>query len=223
MRRSVIDNRVWLGLGAAFLCAALVLGAFATYQLWWQNGSAARQAQDLTHQVRQSWSPQPRRSAPQSQPPVRRAVPGDALALLRIPAMSSSFEVAVVSGVGDDVINRGLVGHFPGTAAPGRVGNFAITGHRVTHGQPFRHLDRIRRGDPIIVETRDAVYTYVADNDPHQNVVPPTAVRVTDPVPGKPSARASRALITLATCASLWNSNERMVVFGHLVKTAPKR
>ncbi|GAB3435721.1 class E sortase [Flindersiella endophytica] len=166
MRRFVIGNRVWLGLGAAFLCAALVLGAFAGYQLWWQDGTTARQAQDLTRQVRQSWSPRP--ATPRPRPVLR----GGALALLRIPAMSSSLEVAVVSGVGDEVIDRGL------------VGNFAVTGHRVTHGQPFRHLDRIRRGDQIIVETTAAVYTYIADNDARQ---------------------------------------KRMVVFGHLVRTAPKR
>lgn len=218
MRRFVVDNRVWLGLGVAFLCAALVLGAFAGYELWWQNGSTSRQARDLSRQVRQSWSP-----APSTTPQPRPRVPGGALALLRVPAMSSSLEVVVASGVGDDVIDRGLVGHFPSTASPGQVGNFALTGHRVTHGQPFRHLDRIRRGDRIIVETRDSIYTYVADNDPRQNVVPPNALWVTDPVPGKPRARPDRARITLTTCASLWNTGQRMVVFGHLVKTVKKR
>jgi sortase A len=225
MRRFVVDNRVWLGLGAAFLCAGLVLGAFAGYQLWWQNGTTARQARDLSRQVRESWSarptasPTPRPATAQPQP----TVPGGALALLRIPAMSSSFEVVVASGVGDDVIDRGLVGHFPDTAAPGRLGNFALAGHRVSHGQPFRYLDRIRRGDQILVETREAVYTYVADNDPRENVVPPNAFWVIDPVPGKPRVRPDRARITLTTCASLWNSNQRMVVFGHLVNTTPKR
>ena len=48
----------------------------------------------------------------------------------------------------------------------GQPGNFAIAGHRVTHGSPFRKLLELRKGDEVIVETGDAVYTYELDGSP---------------------------------------------------------
>lgn len=40
--------------------------------------------------------------------------------------------------------------HWPGTAEPGHVGNTVFAGHRVTHDQPFRHIDRLEPGDAVI-------------------------------------------------------------------------
>ena len=65
----------------------------------------------------------------------------------------------VVEGVGDDDLARGP-GHFPGTALPGEVGNFAVAGHRATHGEPFAHLDKLEEGDPVVVETVDGWLVY---------------------------------------------------------------
>jgi len=112
--------------------------------------------------------------------------------------------------------------HYKGTALPGQVGNFAVAGHRATHGQPFANLDQLRIGDLIIVETQDAVYTYVVDYDPNRTIVLPTAVWVLEPVPGHPTVTPTRALITLTTCNPRWNSSHRMIVFGHLVSTRIK-
>ncbi|MGW8700207.1 sortase domain-containing protein [Streptomyces eurythermus] len=58
------------------------------------------------------------------------------------------------------VLNKGYAGHYRGTRQPGRAGNFALAGHRDTHGEPFRYLPRLRRGDTVEVETRSATYTY---------------------------------------------------------------
>lgn len=41
-----------------------------------------------------------------------------------------------------------------------------IAGHRVTHGSPFRKLLELEKGDQVVVETRDAVYTYELDASP---------------------------------------------------------
>ena len=57
---------------------------------------------------------------------------------------------------GSDVVAKG-VGHYTSTALPGQIGNFALTGFRVTHGQPFARLLDLGSGDEIIVETRDAI------------------------------------------------------------------
>lgn len=40
--------------------------------------------------------------------------------------------------------------HWPGTAEPGQVGNTVFAGHRVTHSEPFRHIDRLVPGDQVV-------------------------------------------------------------------------
>ncbi|MDN8817655.1 sortase, partial [Staphylococcus aureus] len=66
-------------------------------------------------------------------------VPGDAIALLRVPAFGADFEVPILNGTDLSDLDRG-VGHYTSTAAAGEVGNFALAGHRVTHGEPFAQL-----------------------------------------------------------------------------------
>ena len=103
-----------------------------------------------------------------------------------------------------------------------QIGNFAIAGHRITHGQPFAKLLDLDRGDAVIVETRDAVYTYVIDDPPRDLTVPDSATWVLDPVPGKPEAKPTQALLTLTTCQDLFRSPDRSVGFGHLTSTKTK-
>ena len=96
-----------------------------------------------------------------------------------------------MEGVGKDDLARGI-GHYPQTQMPGQPGNFAIAGHRVTHGSPFRKLLELRKGDQVIVETADAVYTYELDGSPRDLTVKPTDNWVLDPVPGKPQETADQ-------------------------------
>ena len=159
---------------------------------------------------------------------------GSAIALVRIPAFGSGYEVPVIEGVRDSDLAQGI-GHFPGTG-PGQIGNFALAAHQSTHGEPFGRLPDLRPGDEIIVETADAIYRYVLDTNPNDLVVPFTDGWVIDPVPTPPegesappgmpdfsgSALPDRAIITLATCSELFRTDDRMVAFGHLVSTIPK-
>ena len=46
-------------------------------------------------------------------------IPGDAIALLRIPAFGSDYEVPILSGTDLSFLNRG-VGHYTSTASPER-------------------------------------------------------------------------------------------------------
>jgi sortase A len=96
---------------------------------------------------------------------------------------------------------------------PGDVGNFAVAGHRATHGEPFRNLDLLKPGDAVVIETDDRWFTYrVTDSE----IVTPTDVEVILPVPNKPGAQPTQALITLTTCHPRWASTERMIVYGQL-------
>ena len=78
------------------------------------------------------------------------------------------------------------------------------------------------KGDKIIVETRQAVYTYVLDESPKQLTVKDTDTWVIDPVPGKPDTKPTQPLITLTTCQDLFHSPDRSIGFGHLESTQNK-
>jgi sortase A len=141
---------------------------------------------------------------------------GAYVAILHIPRLGTGADgtgIPVLEGIGMDVLNK-ATGHYPGTALPGRPGDFAVAGHRKTHGEPFRHLDEMRAGDLVYVETAEAWYTYRIDADPV--IVRPSDVGVLAPVPG-------RSLITLTTCNPWWSSTQRMIVTGRLLSARPGR
>ena len=134
----------------------------------------------------------------------------------------------VYQGTTDAILARGF-GHFTETAGPGQVGNYALAGHRITHGEPLRNMPSLRPGDKVIVETRTHVYTYVLDTNPNDLIVKFTDNWVIYPLPNNPKKggveplqQPGQSLITLTTCSELFHTDNRMVAFGHLVNSAKK-
>lgn len=76
--------------------------------------------------------------------------PGPYRELGRIKIESINLDVAYGEGVFAETLAHGP-GHWPGTPTPGRTGNSVISGHRNTETQPFKHLDRLKPGDEIII------------------------------------------------------------------------
>jgi sortase A len=142
---------------------------------------------------------------------------GDGVAILHIPKLGKSWSWVVVEGVGDEDLALGP-GHFPGTAMPGQVGNFAVAGHRATHGEPFAHLDKLTVGDTIEVETVDGWFTYQVTWD---RILTPTATEVLAPVAGHPDMTPTQSTLTLVTCHPRWGSTERLVIGAQLVSQRP--
>ncbi|MFR0352820.1 class E sortase [Streptomyces sediminimaris] len=147
-----------------------------------------------------------------------------AYAILTIPRLG--LRVPVAEGVSrQDVLNKGYVGHYRGTGQPGQAGNFALAGHRNTHGEPFRYINRLRPEDVVRVETRSATYTYTVDR-----TLPQTSARdsgVIRPIPRsivKPRYGYSEPgyYITLTTCTPEYTSRYRLVVWGKLVSMRPR-
>jgi sortase A len=149
-----------------------------------------------------------------------------AYAVIRIPRLGLVAPVA--QGISKSgVLDKGYVGHYPRTAQPGRPGNFALAGHRNTHGEPFRYINRLRRGDRIDIETRDAVYTYtvgrtLARTSPRDGgviaAVPRSNVK---PYTGYTEAGS---YVTLTTCTPEFTSRYRLVVWGELMDVrSPQR
>lgn len=144
-----------------------------------------------------------------------------AMAILTIPALGPDFKVPILVGTSDYALARG-VGWYEKTQLPGQIGNFAIAGHRITHGEPFARLLELKVGDQVIVTTKSSVFTYVIDEPPSKLTVKEVDTWVIDPVPGKTGVKPTQALITLTTCQDLFHSPDRSVGFGHLVSTAKR-
>lgn len=214
------------GFGELLISAGLVLLLFVAYQLVWTNVEAQREQNSVSNAIRDQWQRPTQSTATAEKPAAGQKTTGEqkpsdfgqGFAFMYIPRLGEKWSVPVLNGVGLDVLARGI-GHYPGTALPGQVGNFAVAGHRATHGEPFAYLDRVKPGDVVIVETRKRWLRYVIDGT---KIVLPTDVWVIDPVPGKPDVVPTEKLITLTTCNPRWASYERMIVSGHLESGTPK-
>ncbi|MEU9096388.1 class E sortase [Streptomyces sp. NPDC048361] len=147
-----------------------------------------------------------------------------AYAVIRIPRIAVAAPIAQgISKAG--VLDKGYVGHYVQSAQPGQAGNFALAGHRNTHGEPFRYINKLRAGDEVVVETRDTVYTYVVDS-----VLPQTSARDSGTIAAVPRSDVKPSYgysepghyITLTTCTPEFTSTYRLVVWGKLRASRPR-
>jgi len=212
-------RRLLAMVGSALLVVGLSCLGWVAYQYVATNLAAEHEFRSEAGRLRGTWSEE-QKTDPQGINQTS-AGPGDAVGLLRIPALGAAYEVPIRNGTQLGVLAKG-VGHYSSSAQAGQIGNFALAGYRVTHGQPFARLLDLNSGDEIIVETRDTIFTYVLDESPRQLTVKDTDTWVIDPVPGKPELKPTQPLITLTTCPDLFHSAKRSVGFGHLIRTERK-
>ncbi|MDO9380854.1 MAG: class E sortase [Nocardioidaceae bacterium] len=192
--------------GVLLMAVGVSMLSYVGWEYYGTNIVSKRAQASLSQGLGEQWASE------QEKNPVR----GDAIALVRIPRFGEDYEVPLVKGVDKKSLARGI-GWFPRSAQPGAVGNFAIAGHRVTHGEPFRSFLKLRKGDTVEVETRTHVYTYVLRDAGTDRTVDFTDTWVTDPVPGKPAdTTPTEQTITLVTCSELFHTDDRQVVFGDL-------
>ncbi|MEV4944436.1 class E sortase [Streptomyces sp. NPDC053755] len=208
----VVASRV---VGELFITFGVVMLLFVTYQLWWTNVRAGQQTDQAKEQIEDAWT---KGRAPEA------FEPGQGFAIMYIPKLD--VVVPIAEGINKPkVLDRGMVGHYAEgslkTAMPSdKQGNFAVAGHRNTHGEPFRYINQLRPGDPIVVETQDAYYTYeMASILPQTS---PSNVAVIDPVPKGSGFTAPGRYITLTTCTPEFTSTYRMIVWGKMVEERPR-
>ncbi len=200
------------GFGQTLITAGIVILLFVAYELWFTGIETAREQRQLTAAIEEQW----RHGAGGSyrtKADLLRPIPiGSGVAVLRIPRFGRDWAKVVVEGVALSDLKAGP-GHYPGTQLPGQVGNFVVSGHRTTYGAPFNRVDELRPGDPIVVETKDTWYTYRVTT---QEIVPPTAIEVTYPVPKDREAEPTLARITLTSCHPKYSARQRIIVYGQL-------
>jgi sortase A len=211
--------------GEILITLGVTLFLFCAYQLFYTNAVADDAMRAEVSDLQRQWAAQApalRSTLPKTPGPFdsddSAGHPGAAFAILHIPRLGGK-SIPVVQGTDLDLLSRG-VGHYKDSVLPGRVGNFAVAGHRKTHGEPFRYLDQMRAGDPIVVETADTWFTYRTDREPF--IVDPTDLAAVGPVPEHPGSTPIHAVITLTTCNPWWASTERMIVTGTLVAQRPR-
>ncbi|MFI6933358.1 class E sortase [Streptomyces sp. NPDC050287] len=171
-----------------------------------------------------SASPDPPRERPAADDRPSTPRRSQAYAILTVPRLD--LRVPVAEGISKpNVLNKGYVGHYPGTQQPGQAGNFALAGHRNTHGEPFRYINRLRPKDTVEVETGTATYTYTVDR-----TLPQTSARdagVIQPIP-RSTVHPGHGYtdpgfyLTLTTCTPEYTSRYRLVVWAKLAKVRPR-
>ncbi|MFI5660747.1 class E sortase [Streptomyces sp. NPDC051684] len=202
----------------------------------WGDGSSVGSGKpdDRTGPAAGTADPTGAPSAPSDDPSVTRdttpAKPAprpnwdQAYAILGIPRLG--LRAPVAQGISKSaVLNQGYVGHYPDTAQPGGAGNFALAGHRNTHGEPFRYINRLRQGDTLTVETKSASYTYVVDKTLAQTSAGDGGVIAPVPRSGVVTGAGYRNpgyYITLTTCTPEFTSKYRLVVWGKLASMRPR-
>lgn len=216
------------GIGQTLITAGLVVLLFVVYEVWITNITSVRANRRLESRITREWQrgDDPLLPLPGGTNPTITL--GTGIANLYMPRLGRHYHFALVEGVDQSDLAIGP-GHYPGTALPGEVGNFAVAGHRVGKGEPFLNLDRLRSGDAVIVETRSWWYVYRvkghpaggnpqnstdADGLPGREIVDPSDGAVLLPVPDHPGARPTERLMTMTTCHPKFTAAQRMIVYA---------
>ncbi|WP_287154417.1 sortase [Candidatus Solincola tengchongensis] len=191
-------GKLLLGIGASLtLCGLLILAGVFVYIHYTDRRAAAAQKE-----LFRIWEQRP--PAPEREP----VAVGDGIARLLVSRLGLDAIVVELEGLEDtENLKRGP-GHIPGTAYPGQVGNCVISGHRTTYGAPFRHIEQLRPGDEIVLETAEARYTYLVYE---QRVVLPTDLTVLE--------QGEEREVTLTACHPWYSASRRVVVKGRLERT----
>lgn len=212
----VIASRL---VGEAFITVGVLMLLFVAYQLWWTNVLAHNQAGGAANNLQKQWD-----EGGKDDRAAGAFSPGQGFAIMYIPKLD--VKVPIAQGISKHgVLDRGMVGHYSEgqlkTAMPwDKKGNFALAGHRNTHGEPFRYINRLVKGDKIVVETRNTFYTYEMESILPQT--PPSNVGVIGPVPPGSGFTEPGRYITLTTCTPEFTSTYRMIVWGKMVEERPR-
>ena len=210
-------------LGELMITLGAVMILFVVYQLWWTDVTADAYTSGARSKLETQWGTAAGSSS-KNHPAYPDSIAfGTQFAIIYIPKLD--VETPIAEGTDElSILDKGLVGHYTGsqeTAFPwDATGNFALAGHRNTHGEPFRYIPRLVPGDQIIVETAYDYYTYTVTGSLAQTS--PDNVSVIEPVPPQSGFTKPGRYITLTTCTPEFTSTYRMAVWGRLTQDLPK-
>ena len=219
MTSSTVKALRWLvgTIGEALITVGLLLLLFVAWQLWWTDVTANREQAVTIQTLERGFSHEDGYST--GPLATLKEVPfGEAFAIMRVPRFGAGFARPVLQGTDYDTLTKG-VGHYTGATMPGLVGNFSVAGHRTTYGRPFADIDKLQKGDVIVVETKVSFVVYAVER---HVIVTPDHVEVIAPVPQHPGATPTEAWMTMTACHPRFSAQRRYVVFSKLVKVIPR-
>ncbi len=214
--------------GVTLVVAGIAVLGYVAWAVYGTTWASHRTQAHIVDKVHDTWGSAPATDTTAPKDDAVEVPQGDVTALLRIPRFGDNYVMPVLEGTTDEVLAAG-VGHYPTTAGPGEHGNYALAAHRITHGEPFRHLPDLQPGDLVHVETPTHVYTYkmLTGGDDLEVTFDDAWVLAPDPdnpdTGGlEPPQQPDQRLLTLTTCADLFHSDNRLVAFGILIDTESK-
>ncbi|GAA1921437.1 class E sortase [Microbacterium aoyamense] len=221
-------------IGEVLITAGVIALLYVVWQLWVGDWIYAAERNATGQQLSETWAqeyeapvPDPSQTATPPEEsvevaPVILPQPADAerFGIMRIPRFGEDYAVEIAGGVSRErTLDSIGIGHYPGAAMPGEVGNFALAAHRTTWGKPFNRIAELQVGDPLVVETPDGWYTYRFRT---LEYVRPDQVDVLLPVPQAPDVPAGMQYITLTSCSPMYSMTERIVAYGVFDSFTPR-
>ncbi|WP_026556404.1 class E sortase [Arthrobacter sp. 35W] len=214
-------------IGELLITCGIILLLFVVWELWWTNISAndAQQhaVQEFSHNFQGPLTPPaPAGPAPVDYgPPVVSAAPsstGEVFGVIYIPRFGDTYSRPLVQGTTTAVLDTLGLGHYESTTMPGAVGNFAVAGHRQTHGAVLDSIHTLAPGDKIYIQTVDGYYTYVFRNN---QIVLPSRTDVLLPVPTAKDAVPTQSILTMTSCNPRFGAEERIIAYSVLESWQP--
>lgn len=200
------------------LTAAALIGLYVVYQTWFTNQVAHVQTQLISSELDEVLPQRSKEIGESAEPEVVKltAAPLESIGRIYIPRLKDDvWATPIIVGVGERALASG-VGHYPGAALPGGLGNFSLAAHRATNGEPFARFEKLKAGDLVYIETTSGWLTYeLLENKKIRD----SETWVLDARP-EGIALQSERIITLTTCDPRWNSVRRWAWWGVLVESS---
>ncbi len=176
---------------------------------WWKQNVAENQLNDLESsyptkaQLRAARRGDPLDSAKILAKGYRKRIHiGEGIGRIKIPRIG--LGIVMVQGTDTATLQKGP-GHYPTTPLPGQGGTVGIAGHRTTYLAPFRHIDDLQKGDPVIIEMPYGTFTYKVRR-----------ARIVDPGDVGIIHRTKHEQIVMTACHPLYSAVHRYAVFARL-------
>ncbi len=204
--------------GELLVTLSALIFLYLIYNAWFSNVTAQAQTAELAEEIQQIYQLHDAKplSASESIPVVVSGEQVSPIGLLYIPRLRDKvWGLPIVDGVGARELSLG-VGHYGSTELHGQLGNFAIPGHRATHGEPFAYFERLKAGDLVYVRTQQGWFEYQLFE---QKKIKESETWVLADSPDGLELADGSALITLTTCDPRWNSYQRWAWWGVLTNT----
>lgn len=148
----------------------------------------------------------PSRTTKEKREPFPREKYKDGMLIIEIPKIK--VQAAVIDGTTQRHLKKGPGLYEISPLPDDEEGNVLVAGHRTTYGAWFRHVDKLKEGDDILLKFNGLEYLYKVER---VFIVEKNDWSVTEPT-GYPA-------LTLTACHPLGSARQRIVVRGRLEDT----